>query len=414
MFRYMGPVSGNDIRAERGWVRRTLDIHGANEIDLLRMLRKDVEAPRLAALFPQLIALQHEHHDFWTQCGCDAYLDLALYDSSIELDWQIRLIRQLALHWASRQRAGHPVSTSAYQGVTALQLFPVVGGALLPRMLPSRNAAGVHVLALPAAFASMQQLWLGACASCLDDPDASLWTARPTVQDTTSTQLAAHPGVRGLVLQFLCADQDKRKRNAPEYAHAVASKMPFFAQAAWHGRTDRSFWLRDASDLLNEFGISQALGQRLAAHPRQDITDSEYTADDMGFDICCASVTHRVRASSGAPSVRELEPLFGAKLFCGFMQASLALSRAAVLTGSVSQAQWDTWRTQVNQRSKLLARRCYAHAKDLHARLDHDRRPAFMAGLAAVIALEHVMSRTALAIEQCVDDAPLGPWFKAR
>lgn len=415
MFRHMGPVTGSDIRAERAWVRRTLDIYGADEIDLWRILRKDVERQHIAALFPKLIALQHDHPEFWAECGGDTYLEASLYDSSIELGLQLRLMRQLACHWETQKAAGQDVPSARYRGITAVQIFPVLGGGLTPRMLPARDPDGAQVLAVPSAFLSMQQLWLGACASCLEEPDASLWTGRAVLVDGTVARLASDSCVRGLVLQFLCADQDKRKRNAPEYAHAVASKMPFFAQAAWHGRTERSFWLRDASQALSEFGISQALGQRLAAaHSKQDSADGDNAADHTGFDICCARSTYRVSALPRTPMPQMLEPLFGAKLFCGFMQATLALSRAAVLTGSVSQAQWDVWRTQVNQRNKLLARRCYAYAKDLHARLDHDRRPAFMTGLAAVIALEHVMSRTVLAIEQCVDDAPLGPWFKAR
>jgi hypothetical protein len=411
----MGPVSGNDIRAERAWVRRTLDVYGTDEIDLWRILRKDTERKQIAALFPQLIALQHEHPEFWLHCGCDTYLDASLYDSSVELGLQIRLIRQLARHWETHKAAGRDVPAARYQGVTVLQIFSVLGGALTPRMLPARDPAGVHVLAMPSAFSAMQQLWLGACASCLEDPDASLWTGRSVLVDGTVARLAEHPCVRGLVLQFLCADQDKRKRHAPEYAHAVASKMPFFAQAAWHGRTERSFWLRDAGHVLSEFGIAQALGRRLvSSQARQDSVDGDNAADHTGFDIFCTGSSYRLSALPRTPMSRELEPLFGAKLFCGFMQATLALSRAAVFTGSVSEAQWDGWRTQVEQRSKLFARRCYTYAKDAHARMDNDRRPAFMAGLGAVVALEHVMSRAVLAIEQCVDDAPLGPWFKVR
>jgi hypothetical protein len=412
MFRHLGPVSGNDVRAERAWVRRSLDVYGTDEIDLWRILRKDVERQHIAALFPQLIALQHEHPEFWVHCGCDTFLDASLYDSSAELGMQIRLIRQLARHWETQRAAGQEAPAARYQGVTALQIFSVLGGALTPRILPARDPAGVHVLAVPSAFAGMQQLWLSACASCLEDPDASLWTGRPVLVDGTVARLTEHPSIRGLVLQFLCADQDRRKRNAPEYAHAVATKMPFFADAAWHGRTERSFWSRDASQVLTEYGIAQALGQRLV--DAQANPDSETGADPMGFDVFRASASYRLNALPRAPISRELEPLFGAKLFCGYLQATLALSRAAVFTGSISEKQWTGWRTLVEQRTKVLARLCYTYARDTHARLPNDRHPAFMAGLGAVIALEHVMSRAALAIEQCVDDAPLGPWFKVR
>ncbi|QEI08657.1 hypothetical protein FXN63_24530 [Pigmentiphaga aceris] len=415
MFRHMGPVTGNDIRAERAWVRRSLDIYGADEIDLWRILRKDVERKHIAMLFPQLIALQHEHPEFWLHCACDTYLDASLYDSSTELGLQIRLIRQLARHWETHKTAGRETAAAHYQGVTALQMFSVLGGALTPRMLPARDPAGVHVLAVPSAFSSMQQLWLSACASCLEDPDASLWAARPVLLDDTVARLVEHPCLRGLVLQFLCADQDKRKRHAPEYAHAVSNKMPYFAQAAWHGRTERSFWSRDASHVLTEFGIAQALGHRLTASARrQSGSDGEGATDDMGFDIFCASAFHCVGTLPRIPMSRELEPLFGAKLFSGFLQATLALSRAAVLTGSVSEAQWDGWCKQVEQRNKLLGRRCYAYAKETYARTASDRRLAFMGGLGAVVALEHVMSRVVLAIEQCVKEAPLGPWFRVR
>jgi len=412
MFRHMGPVSGNDIRAERAWVRRTLDVYGADEIDLWRILRKDIERKRIAALFPQLIALQHDHADFWIHCGCDTYLDASLYDSSAELDWQIRLIRQLARHWETHKAAGHDVSASRYQGVTALQVFAVLGGALTPRMLPARDAAGVHVLAVPASFSTMQQLWLAACASCLEDPDAAPLRARPALGDGTVARLAEHPAIRGLVLQFLCADQDKRKRNAPEYAHAVSTKMPFFSQAAWHGRTAPSGWSRDAGHLLTGFALSHALGQRLSAVPaRHDIGD-ESSADLSGFDIFNASAARH--ASDAPPFAHEMETLYGAKLYCGFMQVTLALARAAVYTGSVSEMHWEAWRKLVDMRCKQLGRRCYALAKDTNDRIGHDRRPDLLAGLGSVVALEHLMSRTVLAVSQCVDDAPLGPWFKTR
>jgi hypothetical protein len=412
MFRHLGPVSGNDIRAERAWVRRSLDVYGTDEIDLWRILRKDVERQHIAVLFPQLIGLQHEHPEYWLHCGCDAFLDASLYDSSVELGLQIRLIRQLARHWEAQRAAGQEAPAARYQGVTALQIFSVLGGALSPRMLPARDAAGVHVLAVPSAFATMQQLWLATCASCLEDPDASLWTGRPVLLDGTVARLTEHRYVRGLVLQFLCADQDRRKRNAPEYAHAVSTKMPFFANASWHGRTERSFWSRDASQILTEYGLAQALGQRLV--DAQDKADTEHAADAKGFEIFCASASYRLNTLPRTPMSRELEPLFGAKLFCGYLQATLALSRAAVFTGSVSETQWNNWRTQVDQRTKALGRLCYTYARETHARLGPERHAAFLAGLGAVIALEHLMSRAALAIEQCVDDAPLGPWFKVR
>lgn len=414
MFRHMGPVSGNDIRAERAWARRSIDVYGANEIDLWRILKKDVERQRTAALFPRLIALQHEHADFWIHCGCDTYLDASLYDNSVELDWQIRLIRQLAWYWEFRRNAGHEVSAPSYQGVTALQVFPILGGALLPRILPARDTGGVHVLAIPSAFSTMQQLWLGACASCLEDPDASVWNARPVLTDGTVARLAAHPNIRGLVLQFLCADQDKRKRNAPEYAHAVSTKMPYFAHAAWHGRTERSFWSRDAGQMLSEFALASALGRRLTSGPgRPDDTAADHPADHVGFDIFSVGAARRAHAIS-LPGMHELEPLFAAKLYCGFLRATLALSHAAFYTGSINDTQWTAWRSQVEQRCTLLSRRCYAFAKDANARMSPDRRPAFLAGLGAVVALDHAMSRIVLAIEQCVDDAPLGPWFKMR